>query len=92
MKSGLKTCPTCHTRMEFATYELVDCLPGEPVCLGCVRLLAILAESKRRKAAQPEPPEPVDLSASANLARLLAFRTEPEPVDFAKRAAGDWDE
>ena len=38
-------------------------------CLGCERLLAILAESTRRLAA--EPPEPVDLSPQANLQRLL---------------------
>lgn len=77
MKTGSKACPFCHSRFTFEAYELVDSMPSDQPCDGCVQLYAILAASARRKAEMQhgEPtPEVMDLSPSAILARLLENR------------------
>jgi hypothetical protein len=98
MRNGSKTCPFCASRFTFEEFELVDSMPAEEPCEGCVRHYAVLAESAKRKAEmkaqEGETAEPVDLSSpTAILSRLLAGRRQASaPVhDHAKAAAGDHD-
>jgi hypothetical protein len=95
MRDGSKTCVYCGSRFTFEDYELVDGVPADEPCEGCVRLYAILEQSARRKAEMKSAPalEVMDLSPAAILARLLENRrrAEPEPFDARRAAAGDLD-
>jgi hypothetical protein len=97
VKNGSKACFYCGSRFTFEDYELVDSMPADQPCGGCVALYAILGESAQRKAGAQRTrsfePEfgPVDLTPTAILARLLANRrraAEPEAFDARMAAAG----
>lgn len=94
MRNGSKACPFCRSRFTFEEFELVDSMPADQPCEGCVRLYAILDASAKLKAEmkQTEAPEPMDLSPSSILARLLGNRRASEEFDHAKAAANDCDE
>ena len=97
MRNGSKACCFCGSRFTFEEFELVDSMPAEQPCGGCVTLYAILGRSAQRKAEMratvSDTSEPVDLSSqSAILARLLGNRRRAsEEFDHAKAAAGDRD-
>ena len=89
-------CFQCGSR--FATDaqgELVEYALTEARCVGCLRFLAILFESREQRSrlvhqalALPEAPAP-RLTPAQILARL---RPEPVAFDYAKAAANDRDE
>ncbi len=93
MRNGSKACPFCRSRFTFEEFELVDSMPAEIPCEGCVRLYAILARSAKANAEmkQAEQGESVDLSSpSSILARLLGNRKrEPAPFDARMAATGE---
>jgi hypothetical protein len=95
MKNGSKACAFCGSRFTFEEFELVDSMPADTPCDGCVQLYAILEASARDKAAKrrPEQLEVMDLSPSAILSRLLENRrraSEPKPQrDWMMAAAGE---
>lgn len=68
---------------------MVDSMPVDEPCLGCLRLLPILEESARKKAALPPAREPaVPLTPTAILDRIRPKKRE-EPRDWALAAAGE---
>jgi hypothetical protein len=97
MRSGSKACPFCFSKFTFEEFELVDSMPADQPCEGCVRLYAILNASARRKAemrsAAPPAREPVDLSSQSSiLAWLLSKRWRAaEPEHDARMAAAGRD-
>lgn len=89
MRQGPQRCQTCGTRITYEAGEMVDCMPADEPCLGCLRLLPILEESARLRAAlPPEPARQQPLTPSAIFERIRPKREEP-PRDWAMAAAGD---
>jgi hypothetical protein len=97
VRTGSKACPFCFSKFTFEEFELVDSMPADKPCDGCVLYYAILDASARRKAemrsAAPPAGEPVDLSSSSSiLARLLENRRRSaEPEHDARMAAAGRD-
>lgn len=88
-------CFQCSTVFEFCGGFIVDARWADEPCLGCVRWFEMLEAARLAASAHtadPEPAaEPMDLSPSAILSRLLAGRRPKETRDHAKAAAGDID-
>lgn len=90
MRNGSKQCPFCGSRFTFEDFELVDSMPAEQPCDGCVRLYAILEQSAKLKAVMPPEAETAaaaDLSPAAILGRLLAGRRRAEEPEHDGRMA-----
>lgn len=88
MRTGQQRCYTCGTRITYEVGEMVDSMPADEPCLGCLRLLPILEESARKRSAMPPEPAPeTAMTPSAIYERIRPKRQAPR--DWAMAAAGD---
>jgi hypothetical protein len=91
MKDGQKRCPFCGSRFTFEQFELVDSMPADQPCEGCIQTFTILALSAERLAKSARlrleretvlrEREQADLSPAANLRRLVDSRQRQSARD-----------